>query len=87
MPYIEERSPGDFVFMYTDCTTLFCLPLSELIKVGCYKANKINNYLKIHLLLLQDPSVGKFKNNSKSKLNFNESVIYKYCVLRLHQNY
>ncbi|GES93233.1 KICSTOR complex protein C12orf66-like [Rhizophagus clarus] len=32
MPYIEERSPGNIVLMYTDCTTLFCLPLSELIK-------------------------------------------------------
>ncbi|CAG8535902.1 11783_t:CDS:10 [Funneliformis caledonium] len=32
MPYIEEKSPGEFIFMYTDCTTLFCLPMNELIK-------------------------------------------------------
>ncbi|CAI2171539.1 5788_t:CDS:10 [Funneliformis geosporum] len=41
MPYIEEKSPGEFIFMYTDCTTLFCLPMNELIKDPNVK--KFNN--------------------------------------------
>ncbi|POG63545.1 hypothetical protein GLOIN_2v1685446 [Rhizophagus irregularis DAOM 181602=DAOM 197198] len=68
MPYIEERSPGDLVFMYTDCTTLFCLPLSELIK---------------------DPNVKKFKNDPKSKLNFQDKsylVDYKFHADRFYIN-
>ncbi|RIA88091.1 hypothetical protein C1645_739649 [Glomus cerebriforme] len=53
MPYIEKRSSGDFVFMYTDCTTLFCLPLSELIKDPNIK--KLNNNIK-NKLNIQDES-------------------------------
>ncbi|GES83818.1 hypothetical protein GLOIN_2v1685446 [Rhizophagus clarus] len=59
MPYIEERSPGDLILMYTDCTMLFCLPLSELIK---------------------DPNVKKFKNNPKSKLNFQDKSITNFII-------
>jgi hypothetical protein len=81
MPYIEERSPGDLVLMYTDCTTLFCLPLSELIKVSFCKAKQDKLLELFKSVITQDPNVKKFKNDPKSKLNFQDKSVNIYSPI------